>query len=86
MEWHHKAPYRKKNKAKMPEKLALSDGEVIILGGSKKPRIEWGARAGGLRVSRCFNPQPDLDNANVGSDICVQRDAFCISFLYEAMS
>ena len=46
MEWHHKAPYRKKNKAKMPEKLALSDGEVIILGGSKKPRIEWGARAG----------------------------------------
>lgn len=37
MEWHHKAPYRKKNKAKMPEKLALSDGEVIILGGSKKP-------------------------------------------------
>ena len=54
--WHHKAPYRKKNKAKMPEKLALSDGEVIILGGSKKPRIEWGARAGGLRVSGCFNP------------------------------
>ena len=66
MEWHHKAPYRKKNKAKMPEKLALSDGEVIILGGSKKPRIEGGARAGGLRVSGCFNPQPDLDNANVG--------------------
>ena len=56
MEWHHKAPYRKKNKAKMPEKLALSDGEVIILGGSKKPRTEWGARAGGLTVSRCFNP------------------------------
>ena len=64
--WHHKAPYRKKNKAKMPEKLALSDGEVIILGGSKESETKWGARADGLRVSRCFNPQPDLDNANVG--------------------
>ena len=27
---------------------------------------KWGARTGGLRVSRCFNPEPDLDNANVG--------------------
>ena len=25
-----------------------------------------GARTGGLRVSGCFNPEPDLDNANVG--------------------
>ena len=25
-----------------------------------------GARTGGLRVSRSFNPEPDLDNANVG--------------------
>ena len=39
MEWHHKVPYRKKNKAKMPEKLALSDGEVIILGGSKNHEL-----------------------------------------------
>ena len=23
-------------------------------------------RTGGLRVSGCFNPEPDLDNANVG--------------------
>ena len=27
---------------------------------------KWGARIGGLRVSGCFNPEPDLDNANVG--------------------
>ena len=26
----------------------------------------WGARTGGLRVSGRFNPEPDLDNANVG--------------------
>ena len=32
----------------------------------QKESITWGARAGGLRVSECFNPQPDLDNANVG--------------------
>ena len=25
-----------------------------------------GARTDGLRVSGCFNPEPDLDNANVG--------------------
>ncbi len=25
-----------------------------------------GARTGGLRVSGRFNPEPDLDNANVG--------------------
>lgn len=25
-----------------------------------------GARTGGLRVSGSFNPEPDLDNANVG--------------------
>ena len=25
-----------------------------------------GARTGGLRVSRSFNQEPDLDNANVG--------------------
>lgn len=37
--WHHKVPYRKKNKAKMPEKLALSDGEVIILGGLKNHKL-----------------------------------------------
>ncbi len=50
----------------MPEKLALFNGEVIILGGSKESETKWGARVDGLRVSRCFNPQPDLDNANVG--------------------
>ena len=27
---------------------------------------KWGARTGGLRVSGRFNPEPDLDNANVG--------------------
>ena len=27
---------------------------------------KWGARTGGLRVSVRFNPEPDLDNANVG--------------------
>ena len=27
---------------------------------------KWGARVGGLRVSTGFNPEPDLDNANVG--------------------
>jgi hypothetical protein len=29
-------------------------------------KIKRGARTGGLRVSGCFNPEPDLDNANVG--------------------
>ena len=50
----------------MEEMLAVFNGEVIILGGSKESETKWGARADGLRVSRCFNPQPDLDNANVG--------------------
>ena len=31
---------------------------------------KWGARTGGLRVSGRFNPEPDLDNANVGRYHC----------------
>ncbi len=50
----------------MPEMLALFMRVVIILGGSKESETKWGARTDGLRVSRRFNPQPDLDNANVG--------------------
>ena len=39
---------------------------------------KWGARTGGLRVSRCFNPEPDLDNANVGR---YRSTALLVSFL-----
>ena len=40
---------------------------------------KWGARTGGLRVSGRFNPEPDLDNANVG----IQRMQY---FLYCLLS
>ena len=36
---------------------------------------KWGARTGGLRVSGRFNPEPDLDNANVGRSLITS--GFC---------
>lgn len=45
------------------EKQGENAGKACIIGWRgyntrwfEEPRIEWGARAGGLRVSGCFNP------------------------------
>ena len=39
---------------------------VMIDTASRMISRKRGARTDGLRVSGCFNPEPDLDNANVG--------------------
>ena len=45
---------------------------------------KWGARVGGLRVSTDFNPEPDLDNANVGryGHIWILCRNLCVGFLH----
>ncbi len=51
---------------------------AAISDASRQDDKKRGARTGGLRVSGCFNPEPDLDNANVGRDNGSQVCVFCV--------